>query len=139
MFKRNTLSLGGAALCGALLVSGCANQMSQRSEHEERVERKLLDHSLQIDVGEPKVLELPQRRVRIHEQKTFEVTEFEVTRRYDRYTPYQPWREIYEIPLGAVALVAGVGANVVNVFALGNLPDSVTKDWISYGVSGLCL
>jgi len=25
------------------------------------------------------VLELPQRRVRIHEQKTFEVTEFEVT------------------------------------------------------------
>ncbi|MGE8412001.1 MAG: hypothetical protein ACN6QY_06500 [Pseudomonas sp.] len=137
MFKRNTLSLGGAALCGALLVSGCANQMSQRSEHEERVERKLLDHSLQIDVGEPKVLELPQRRVRIHEQKSFEVTEFEVTRHYDRYTPYQPWREIYEIPLGAVALVAGVGANVVNVFALGNLPDSVTKDWLSYGISGV--
>ena len=137
MFKRNTLSLGGAALCSTLLLSGCANQMSQRSEHEERIERKLLDHSLQIDVGEPKVLELPQRRVRIHEQKTFEVTEFEVTRRYDRYTPYQPWREAYEIPLGAVAVVAGVGANVVNVFALGSLPDSVTKDWISYGFAGL--
>jgi hypothetical protein len=111
--------------------------MSQRSEHEERVERKLLDHSLQIDVGEPKVLELPQRRVKINEQKTFEVTEFEVTRRYDRYTPYQPWREIYEIPLGAVAVVAGIGANVVNVFALGNLPDSVTKDWLSYGIAGV--
>ena len=137
MFKRNTLSLGGPALCSTLLLSGCANQMSQRSEHEERIERKLLDHSLQIDVGEPKVLELPQRRVRIHEQKTFEVTEFEVTRRYDRYTPYQPWREAYEIPLGAVAVVAGVGANVVNVFALGSLPDSVTKDWISYGFAGL--
>lgn len=122
MFKRSTFTLGGAALCGALLVSGCANQMSQRSDHEERVERKLLEHTLQIDVGEPKVMELPQRRVRVHEQKRFEVTEFEVTRRYDRYTPYQPWREIYEIPLGAVAVVAGVGANVVNVFALGNLP-----------------
>ena len=137
MFKRNTLSLGGAALCGALLLSGCANQMSQRSEHEERVERKLLDHSLQIDVGDPKVLDLPQRRVKIHEQKTFEVTEFEVTRNYDRYTPYQPWREVYEIPLGAVAVVAGVGANVVNVFTLGNLPDSVTKDWLNYGFAGL--
>ncbi|MFJ2364441.1 hypothetical protein ACIPIN_12185 [Pseudomonas sp. NPDC087697] len=137
MFKRNTLSLGGAALCGTLLLSGCANQMSQRSEHEERIERKLLDHSLQIDVGEPKVLELPQRRVRIHEQKTFEVTEYDVTRRYDRYTPYQPWRKVYEIPLGAVALVAGVGANIVNVFALGNLPDSMTRDWISTGVDGL--
>ena len=137
MFKRSTFTFGGAALCGPLLLSGCANQMSQRSEHEERIERKLLEHSLQIDVGEPKVLELPQRRVRIHEQKHFEVTEFEVTRRYDRYTPYQPWREIYEIPLGAVAVVAGVGANVVNVFALGNLPDSVTHDWLSYGFAGL--
>ncbi len=61
MFKRSTFTLGGAALCGALLVSGCANQMSQRSDHEERVERKLLEHTLQIDVGEPKVMELPQR------------------------------------------------------------------------------
>ena len=135
MFNRNTLT--GAAMCGALLLSGCANHMSQRSEHEERIERKLLAHSLIIDVGSPAVLELPQRRVRINEQKTFEVTEFDVTRRYDRYTPYQPWREIYEIPLGAVAVVAGVGANVLNVFMFGQLPDSVTRDWISYGVAGL--
>jgi hypothetical protein len=137
MFKRSTISLQGGALCAALLVSGCANHMSQRSEHEERVERKLLDHTLAIDVGDAKVMELPQRRVRIREQKTFEVTEFEVTRRYDRYTPYQAWRELYEIPLGAVAVVAGVGANVLNVIMLGSLPDSVTKDWINYGVAGL--
>ncbi|MBA1201381.1 hypothetical protein G7009_06325 [Pseudomonas capeferrum] len=137
MSKRSTFTLGSAVLCGALLVSGCANQMSQRSEQEDRVERKLLEHSLQIDVGEPNVMELPQRRVRISEQKRFEVTEFEVTRRYDRYTPFQPWREVYEIPLGAVAVIAGLGANVVNVFALGNLPDSVTRDWLDYGVAGL--
>ncbi|WP_070412381.1 hypothetical protein [Pseudomonas lundensis] len=137
MFNRSTLTLGGAAMCGALLLSGCANHMSQRSEHEERIERKLLSHSLLIDVGSPAVLELPQRRVRINEQKTFEVTEFDVTRRYNRYTPYQPWREIYEVPLGAVAVVAGVGANVLNIFMFGQLPDSVTRDWLSYGVDGL--
>ncbi|KIH85047.1 hypothetical protein [Pseudomonas batumici] len=137
MFNRSTLALGGAALCGALLVSGCANQMSQRSEHEERVERKLLAHSLQIDVGEPKVLELPQRRVRIHEQKTFEVTEFDVTRLYERYTPYQGWRKVYEMPLGAMALLAGVGANVANIFALGHLPDSITHGWIKDGLDGV--
>ncbi len=138
MLKRSTLSLGSAVLCGSFLVGGCANQLSQRSEHEERVERKLLEHTLQVDIGEPKTLELPQRRVRIHEHKSFEVTDFEVTRHYDRYTPYQPWREVYEIPpLGAVAVVAGVGANVVNVFALGNLPESMTKDWIHYGVAGM--
>lgn len=137
MSPRSTTRLKAAALCGSLVLSGCANQMSQRSEHEERVERKLLDHSLQIDVGEPGVLQLPQRRVRVQEQKTFEVTEIEVTRRYDRYTPYQAWRELYEVPLGAVAIVAGVGANVVNVFALGNLPESVTHGWIGYGIDGI--
>ncbi|MFI8607640.1 hypothetical protein ACIGFL_04725 [Pseudomonas sp. NPDC077649] len=137
MHTSNSLRLIGAALCGALFLSGCANQLPQRSEHEERVERKLLDHQLQIDVGEPKVLELPQRRVRVHDQKNFEVTAFEVTRRYDRYTPYQPWRELYEVPLGAVAVVAGIGANVLNVVLLGSLPDSATRDWISYGMAGL--
>ncbi|WP_324733832.1 hypothetical protein [Pseudomonas paeninsulae] len=137
MYTRSTLGRVGAALCGALFLNGCANQLPQRSEHEERVERKLLDHSLQIDVGEPRVLELPQRRVRVHEQKTFEVSAFEVSRRYDRYTPYQPWRELYEIPLGAVAVVAGIGANALNVVLLGSLPDSATKGWINYGFAGL--
>ncbi|WP_277372571.1 hypothetical protein [Pseudomonas sp. AA-38] len=137
MHTSYNLRLIGAALCGALFLGGCANQLPQRSEHEERIERKLLDHSLQIDVGEPKVLELPQRRVRVHEQKSFEVTAFEVTRRYDRYTPYQPWRELYEVPMGAVAVVAGVGANVLNVVLLGSLPETATRDWISYGMAGL--
>ncbi|MCJ1885218.1 hypothetical protein LNN38_10235 [Pseudomonas sp. LA21] len=137
MSTGSTTSLAAAALCGSLLLSGCANQLSQRSEHEERVERKLLDHSLQIDVGTPGTLELPQRRIRVQEQKTFEVTEFEVTRRYDRYTPYQGWRKVYEMPLGIVAFVGGIGANVVNVFALGNLPESVTRGWIRYGIDGM--
>lgn len=125
-----------ATLCVALLVSGCANQLPQRSEHEARTERKLLDHSLRIEIGEP-LLELPQRRIRVLDQKTFEVTDFEVTRRYDRYTPYQAWRKLYEIPLGAVAVVAGIGANLLNVVVLGNLPESATRGWISYGLDGL--
>jgi len=127
----------GAAACSALLLTGCANQLPQRSEHEERIERKLLNHSLLIDLGGPALLEQPQRRIRIREQKTFEVSEFEVTRRYQRYTPYQPWRELYEIPLGAVAVAAGVAANVLNVVALGNLPEVATRGWIDYGFAGL--
>ncbi len=132
----NLLRRSGGALC-CVLLAGCANQLPQRSEHEERVERKLLDHHLQIEVGQPAVLELPQRRIHVLDQKTFEVTRYEVTRRYDRYTPYQAWRELYEVPLGAVAVVAGVGANILNVVLLGSLPDSVTRGWINYGFAGL--
>lgn len=134
MYPRNTLL---AALLITGLLHGCANQLPQRQEHEERIERKPLNHSLQIDIGEPPVLELPQRRIRIHEQHTFEVTQYEVTRAYDRYTPYQAWRELYEVPLGVVAVVAGVGANLANVVLLGSLPETATRDWISYGFAGL--
>ena len=136
MLNRSILASTSATLCVALLLGGCANHLPQRSEHEARTERKLLDHSLRIEVGEP-LLELPQRRIRILDQKTWEVTDFEVTRRYDRYTPYQAWRKLYEIPLGAVAVVAGVGANVLNVVMLGKLPESATRGWINYGFSGL--
>ncbi len=136
MLNRSILASTSATLCVALLLGGCANHLPQRSEHEARTERKLLDHSLRIEVGEP-LLELPQRRIRILDQKTWEVTDFEVTRRYDRYTPYQAWRKLYEIPLGAVAVVAGVGANVLNVVMLGKLPESATRGWINHGFSGL--
>ena len=119
------------------LLGACANQLPQRSEHEAHAERKLLDHSLKVDAAADKPMELPQRRISIYEQQTFEVTDFEVTRVYDRYTPYQAWREVYEIPAGAVAVVAGVGANVVNVVALGNVPQTATRGWIEYGMAGL--
>jgi hypothetical protein len=137
MLKPSLLRPAACVLGGALLLGGCANPMAQRSEHEERVERKLLDQRLVIETGEPGVLDAPQRRIRVHEQQTFEVTEFQITRRYDRSTPYQAWREAYEMPLGAVAIVAGLGANLVNVATFGQLPQSMTHGWLSYGVAGL--
>ncbi|UFH50353.1 hypothetical protein [Pseudomonas sp. KNUC1026] len=127
----------GVTLGCALVLAGCANHLPQRSDQEAGVERTLLSHDLRIDVGEPTDLEQPRRRIRVSEVHRYQVTDWLVTRRYDRYTPYQPWREVYEIPLGAVALVAGVGANVANVFALGHLPGSMTHGWISYGVAGI--
>jgi hypothetical protein len=130
-------ALLASGLCTALLLGGCANQLSQRSEQEQHAQRKLLEHHLQIDTAGGLIMELPQRRLRLLELKTFEVTDNDVTRHYDRYTPYQPWRELYEVPLGAVAVVAGVGANLVNVVALGQVPETATRGWIEYGVAGM--
>jgi hypothetical protein len=136
MFKRNTLGLGGAALCGALLVSGCANQMSQRSEHEERVERKLLDHSLQIDVGEPKVLELPQRRVQITSRRP--------SKSPSSKSPVVTIATRLTNPGGNLRDPAGCGRRGGRRrrqrgqrVRPGQPADSMTKDWLSYGIAGL--
>ena len=79
--------------CLSFLLASCANHLPPRNEHEDRIERVLLSHELQIDAGAA-ALELPRRRVRVVEQQTFEATHFAVTRTYERYTPYQGWREV---------------------------------------------
>ncbi|TWI58592.1 hypothetical protein IQ22_00298 [Pseudomonas duriflava] len=137
MFLRNASFLLPVTLACVTVLPGCANQLPQRSEHEERVDRKLVEHTLQIDAREKEALELPQRRVKILDQHRYEVTQFEVTRHYDRYTPYQLWRELYEVPLGGVTLVMGISANILNVPLLGNLPNSATHGLVQYGIDGL--
>lgn len=125
------------ALSLAALLAGCANHLPQRSEHEQRSERSVQSHQLVIEGGEPAVLDSPERRLRFRELQSVEVKDFAITRVYDRYTPYQAWRELYEVPLGGVAVLAGVGANLLNVILLGNLPTLATHDWIDYGFAGL--
>lgn len=120
-----------------VVLSGCANQLPQRSEHELRTERVLLDQNLQIEAASERPMQIAQRRISIYEEQLFDVTEYKVVRVYDRYTPYQAWRKLYEIPAGAVAVVAGVAANLANIVAFGSIPKTATHDWLAYGIDGL--
>lgn len=132
----HSLAMQSALLLAGLLLAGCANYLPRHSEQESHLERRPMAGALQIDVGDP-VLDLPQRRIRVLEQKTFDVTQVEITRYYDRYTPYELWRELYEIPMGAVTLIAGLGANLINLITWGQLPERVTHGWIEEGLAGL--
>jgi hypothetical protein len=52
--------------------------------------------------------------------------------RYDVSTPYNPLREIYEIPFGIVGLVASLVLNIADVCVLGMIPNSFIEpitDW----------
>lgn len=131
-----SLATQGSLLLVGLLLAGCANQQAGYSEQESRLERQPLATELQIDVGDP-VLDLPQRHIRVLEQKTFDVSQVDITHHYARYTPYEFWRELYEIPMGAVTLIAGLGANLVNLITLGQVPEQVTRGWIEDGLAGL--
>lgn len=58
---------------------------------------------------------------------------------YDCYMLYQVWWEIYEILLGVVVLVVGVGVNIVNVVIFGSVLDNIIYGWINYGLVGVNL
>ena len=128
----------GALLSAALMSDGCANQLSQRNEHESRSERSVVSRQLHIVPNGELTLSSPSRILRVEDRTVFDVKEYQVTRRYDRYTPYQAWRELYEIPLGSVTLVAAVGANVLDLLSFGQLvPQTATRGWLRYGIDGI--
>ncbi len=124
-------------LASSLLLAGCANPLSRRSEQEVRVERRPLAHSLSIGLNGPERLEQARRLIRVTEQRTLEVTDIEVNRLYDRYTPYQAWREFYELPLGILYLGGGLGANLLNLLSLGQMPEHATHNWLRNGLDGV--
>ncbi|MBM7456267.1 hypothetical protein HNR62_002153 [Oceanisphaera litoralis] len=54
------------------------------------------------------------------------------------YTPYQPLRELYELPGGIIMTAGGVVFSIVDVVPFfGMLPDVMTKDLLANGVAGI--
>lgn len=78
----------------SLMLSACGMNMPHTDSSPARVERTLLNHSIQIDAGDGAVLSLPQRTLRLQEQVHYEVTELDarsgvIDRREEHQT--LPW------------------------------------------------
>lgn len=63
-------------LPATLALSACGTLAPQSALPETRTERQLVNHALHIDIGEPPVMTLPQRTIRITEQSVLEVSEY---------------------------------------------------------------
>lgn len=78
----------------SLMLTACGLNMPQGDSSPARVERTLLNHSIQIDAGDVAVLSLPQRSVRVQQQLHYDVTELDaqggvIDRREEHQT--LPW------------------------------------------------
>lgn len=61
----------------SLMLSACGMNMPHSDNSPARVERTLLNHSIQIDAGDVAVLSLPQRSMRVQQQLHYEVIEID--------------------------------------------------------------
>lgn len=59
----------------SLMLNACGSSMPHGEISPARVERTLLNHSIQIDAGEVAVLALPQRTLRVQQQVHYDVIE----------------------------------------------------------------
>jgi hypothetical protein len=63
-------------IVASALLASCASQTPSPEVAHDRVDRELVTHTLQINIGEPAVMSLPQRKVRVTEQLLFRVRYF---------------------------------------------------------------
>lgn len=119
------------------VLAGCANPLPPSVDKETRLEQHPLTNLLVIQAGNP-LLDQPVRNICVVEQRFLEVTRTEITRRYERATPYQMWRELYEVPLGVVSLTAGLGATLLNLITQEQIPETTTaQNWVKNGWDAL--
>ena len=114
---------------GSLLLTGCANHFDPEYQLTHKIDRQLTSHTLAIKLDHDEPLDKPELTITVTEAKRFQVTEYEGMARYDVYTPYQGWREAYEIPVGILTLPFAIILSIV--------PSTETPAVLSWSVAGM--
>ncbi|MBR2364848.1 MAG: hypothetical protein IKA79_06570 [Lentisphaeria bacterium] len=76
-------------------------------------------------------------RFKLTGSKESEVKVYEIRNTISRYTPYQGWRELYEVPMGLVLLPVAICSHVLNIVTIGIFPYSWCRSLDAYGLAAL--
>ena len=134
--------LAYAPLAGLLLatLTGCANHLPEETVNAMDIDRETLHQQRLVQPlsGDPRFIQQPGPAFSATEEQSFRVSTYSVNKTLEVYTPYQPLREIYELPLGVVMSAGGVVFSIVDVIPFfGMLPDVMTTDLLAHGVAGI--
>jgi hypothetical protein len=123
-----------AGLCGAWL-AGCANELAQVEVVEEETRSETLSSRVVVEAETP----LRSARTSLELARVEEIEDFTERRvvRQVEVTPYSGWRELYEVPAGAVAVPLSLGFNAANVVLLGYVPDTQVAAFTSWTYAAL--
>ncbi len=106
-----------------LSASGCRNEFQEVETVTRDCNRKLLYKVPAVEVLK-KNESSSFLQFKVTENRTYKVEEFNVYNTNIRFTPYEGWRELYEIPMSFVLIPLGVGSHVLNICTLGLFPFS---------------
>ena len=130
--------LSFSAACAALLFSaaGCRN-------HIQDIDTTMTDYerSTVRDVPVVQLLERDENngslRFKLTGNRESELKVYEVHNTVSRFTPYQGWRELYEIPMGLGLFPVGICSHLLNVFSFGIFPYRWCWAMDCYGLTAL--
>ena len=133
---RKSLPFGIAALFSVVLFSGCNNVVRTYDEIEDRLDRTVIGtkHSVVFNPAEPDGVEFTATAANVTKQK---VRKFQVFVHGEKVTPYEGWRECYEIPCGLVLVPVSLCSHIISVFTFGVYPFSFSNHVTDLAYSGL--
>ena len=119
-----------------LLLAGCANTIRTYDDTEDRIERATIGtkYAVLLNPEMPDSFEFTATAATVHKQT---VKKYQTFTHGEVVTPYQGWREFYEVPCGLVLVPVSLCSHLISVFTFGVYPFSFSNDVTCVAYSGL--
>ena len=128
-----TVAVMGSAL---FFNGGCANHLRNIDIVSQENDRKVLNTKYELKLS-PETIKDSSYHVEIQKLESAEVKKYEVRTVKTIATPYQWWREFYEVPAGIGLLPVSLGSHLLFLCSFGILPYDVPKSINELSFTGM--
>ena len=119
-----------------LVLAGCANHLRDIENVSQEEEKKTLSVKYDLKLT-PETIRDASYHVEIDKQESVEVKKFQVNTVKAIVTPYQGWREFYEVPAGIGLLPVSIGTHLVFICTFGIMPYEVPRYITNLSFTGM--
>ena len=127
-----------ATVLGVLLfgMGGCANHLRDVDNVSQEDDKKVLSAKYELKLT-PETIRESSYHVEIQKLESVEVKKFQVRTIKSIVTPYQGWRELYEVPAGIGLLPVSIGSHLLFICSFGILPYDIPKSITDLSFAGM--
>ena len=134
--KMEKLSRAIGLGCLLLTIGGCANHLRDLDNVSQEDDKKVLSVKYELKLS-PETIRDASYHVEIQKMESIEVKKFQVRTIKSVVTPYQGWREIYEIPAGIGLLPVSICSHLLFICSFGILPYNIPKSITDLSFAGM--
>ena len=128
--------LSAVLASGLLVVGGCANHLRVSDNVSQEDDKKILSVKYELKLT-PETIREASYHIEIQKMESVEVKKFQVRTIKSIATPYQGWREFYEVPAGIGLLPVSIGSHLLFIFSFGILPYEIPKSITELSFTGM--
>lgn len=133
--RRNHLLMAAFGIL-SLVLAGCANHLRDTESVSQEDDKKILNVKYDLKLT-PETIRDASYHVEIEKQESVEIKKFQVNTVKSIVTPYQGWREFYEVPAGIGLLPVSIGSHLLFICTFGILPYDVPKNITNLSFTGM--